>query len=209
DEAMRIGDRIAIMKDGMVQQVGTPDDILRNPANDYVRAFIQGVDAAAVFKAADIARRGITIVKESDQRGARAAMQLLQDEDRDFAYIVSPRKQYLGTVSIESLRNALKGHVGPLGLQHAYLDKVEPIAEDALVADLFGQVAQAPCPLPVLRADGRFVGAISKNTLLRFLDRDTPPVPPTDPAVIAMQAATEAAAADAANTDNNDNRSAA
>ncbi|WP_394681004.1 glycine betaine/L-proline ABC transporter ATP-binding protein ProV [uncultured Comamonas sp.] len=209
DEAMRIGDRIAIMKDGMVQQVGTPDDILRNPANEYVRAFIQGVDAAAVFKAADIARRGITIVKESDQRGARAAMQLLQDEDRDFAYIVSPRKQYLGTVSTESLRNALKGHVGPLGLQHAYLDKVEPIAEDALVADLFGQVAQAPCPLPVLRADGRFVGAISKNTLLRFLDRDTPPVPPTDPAVIAMQAATEAAAAEAANTDNNDNRSAA
>ncbi len=42
DEAMRIGDRIAIMKDGMVQQVGTPDDILRNPANEYVRAFIQG-----------------------------------------------------------------------------------------------------------------------------------------------------------------------
>ena len=48
DEAMRIGDRIAIMKDGMVQQVGTPDEILRNPANDYVRTFIQGVDAAAV-----------------------------------------------------------------------------------------------------------------------------------------------------------------
>ena len=56
DEAMRIGDRIAIMKDGMVQQVGTPDEILRNPANDYVRTFIQGVDAAAVFKASDIAR---------------------------------------------------------------------------------------------------------------------------------------------------------
>ena len=51
DEAMRIGDRIAIMKDGQVVQVGTPDDILRNPANDYVRSFIRGVDAAAVFKA--------------------------------------------------------------------------------------------------------------------------------------------------------------
>ncbi|MEG1203572.1 MAG: glycine betaine/L-proline ABC transporter ATP-binding protein, partial [Comamonas sp.] len=209
DEAMRIGDRIAIMKDGQVQQVGTPDDILRNPANDYVRTFIQGVDAAAVFKAGDIARRAITIVKESDQRGARAAMQLLHDEDRDFAYIVSPRQKYLGTVSTESLRNALHGHVGPLGLQHAYLDKVEPIATDALVADLFGQLAQAPCPLPVLREDGRFMGAISKNTLLRFLDRDTPPVPPTDPAVIAAQAEI-AAAAEAANaTTTNHNGSAA
>ena len=206
DEAMRIGDRIAIMKDGQVQQVGTPDDILRNPANDYVRAFIQGVDAAAVFKAGDIARRAITVVKESDQRGSRAALQLLQEEDRDFAYIVSPRQQYLGTVSADSLRTALHGHVGPLGLHHAFLNKVEPIAEDALVADLFGQVAQAPCPLPVVRQDGRFAGVISKNTLLRFLDRDTPPVPPTDPAVIAAQAAL-AAQANAAH--NNDNRSAA
>ena len=205
DEAMRIGDRIAIMKDGMVQQVGTPDDILRNPANDYVRTFIQGVDAAAVFKAGDIARRAITVVKESDQRGSRAALQLLQDEDRDFAYVVSPRQKYLGTVSADSLRNALQDHVGPLGLQHAYLGNVEPIAEDAHVANLFGQVAQAPCPLPVLRADGRFMGVISKNTVLRFLDRDTPPVPPTDPAVIAAQAA----AAAAAETHNNENRTAA
>ena len=49
DEAMRIGDRIAIMKDGQVVQVGTPDEILRNPANGYVRDFVRGVDAAAVF----------------------------------------------------------------------------------------------------------------------------------------------------------------
>ena len=206
DEAMRIGDRIAIMKDGQVQQVGTPDDILRNPANDYVRTFIQGVDAAAVFKAGDIARRAITFVKENDVRGSRAALQLLHDEDRDFAYIVSPRQQYLGTVSAESLRNALHGHVGPLGLQHAFIDQVEPIAADAPVADLFGQLAQAPCPLPVVKPNGQFAGVISKNTLLRFLDRDTPPVPPTDPAVIAAMA-TQAAAQNQPN--NNENRTAA
>ena len=62
DEAMRIGDRIAIMKDGQVVQVGTPDDILRNPANNYVRSFVRGVDAAAVFKAGDIARERFTVV---------------------------------------------------------------------------------------------------------------------------------------------------
>ena len=71
DEAMRIGDRIAIMKDGQVVQVGTPDEILRNPADDYVRNFVRGVDAAAVFKAGDIARRPLTIVW-STRTGARA-----------------------------------------------------------------------------------------------------------------------------------------
>ena len=48
-------------------------------------------------------------------------------------------------------------------------------------ADLFGQVAQAPCALPVLGPLGKFQGAISKTTLLKFLDRDTPPVPPSAP----------------------------
>ncbi len=181
DEAMRIGDRIAIMKDGEVVQVGTPDEILRNPANGYVRSFVRGVDAAAVFKAGDIARKRLTVVNEHVDRGARAALQLIEGHDDDFAYVLSPSWRYLGTVSADSLRAALRGHTGPLGLQHAYLGAVEPIAAQAPVAELFGQVAQAPCALPVVDADGRFRGAISKTTLLRFLDRDTPPIAPTPP----------------------------
>ena len=47
------------------------------------------------------------------------------------------------------------------------------------MANLFGQVAQAPCALPVVGDGGRFLGAISKTTLLKFLDRDTPAVPPS------------------------------
>ena len=176
DEAMRIGDRIAIMKDGHVVQVGTPDEILRAPANDYVRSFVRGVDAAAVFKAGDIVRKPLTIVSEHTDRGSRAALKLIENDDRDFAYIVTPKGSYLGTVSAESLRSALEGHNGPLGLQHAYLPNLETIAADAPVADLFGQVAHAPCAVPVLKADGRLAGVISKTTLLKFLDRDTPPI---------------------------------
>ena len=179
DEAMRIGDRIAIMKDGQVVQVGTPDEILRNPANDYVRSFVRGVDAAAVFKAGDIARKRLTVVREHTDRGCRAALQLIEGHDDDFAYVVSPTQRYLGTVSADSLRAALHGHTGPLGLKHAFVPEVAPIAAEAPVAELFGQVAQAPCALPVVDGEGRFHGAISKTTLLRFLDRDTPPVPPT------------------------------
>jgi glycine betaine/proline transport system ATP-binding protein len=177
DEAMRIGDRIAIMKDGHVVQVGTPDEILRRPADDYVRSFIYGVDAAAVFKAADIARKKITVVSEHPSRGSRAALQILEEQDRDYAYVVSPTQSYLGLVSADSLRAALHGHEGPLGLAYAYLPDVLPIASDAPVSDLYGQVAQAPYAVPVVTAEGRFCGAISKTTLLKFLDRDTPAVP--------------------------------
>jgi glycine betaine/proline transport system ATP-binding protein len=177
DEAMRIGDRIAIMKDGAVVQLGTPDEILRNPANDYVRSFVHGVDAAAVFKASDIARKTQIVISEHPSRGARAALKMLEDKDREHAYVVNLAQHYLGMVSADSLRSALTGHAGPLGLAHAFLADVPQISGEAQVSDLFGQVAQSAFALPVVAEDGRFCGAISKTTLLKFLDRDTPAVP--------------------------------
>ena len=171
DEAMRIGDRIAIMKDGQVVQVGTPEEILREPADDYVRNFVRGVDAAAVFKAGDIARRSQVVVAESPTRGARAALSMLEQQDREFAFVVCTQERFQGMVSVESLRAALKGHEGPLGLQHAFLPGVQAMEAGHPVNELFGQVAQAPWPLPVVGANGRYVGAISKTTLLRFMDR--------------------------------------
>jgi len=178
DEAMRIGDRIAIMKDGEVIQVGTPDEILRSPANDYVRSFIKGVDAAAVFKAADIARQALTIISEHSDRGCRAALRLIEDSDRDHAYVLNTHRRLLGVVSAQSLRDALHGCEGMLGLKHAFIDNVHRVDASTPVAELFGPMVNAPCPLPVLGEAGEFLGVISRTTLLRFLDRDTPPVPP-------------------------------
>ncbi|KAF1048773.1 glycine betaine/L-proline ABC transporter ATP-binding protein ProV [Xylophilus sp.] len=172
DEAMRIGDRIAIMKDGKVVQVGTPAEILRNPADGFVRSFIRGVDTAAVFKAGDIARRTQVVVAESRTRGCRAALQMLEDNDRAYAFVVDPQQRFLGVVSIDSLREVLHGHDGPVGLHSAFLSDVQTIASSHTVADLFTHIAQTPWPVPVVDDDGRYRGAISKTTLLRFLDRN-------------------------------------
>lgn len=80
DEAMRIGDRIAIMQNGEVVQVGTPDEILNNPANDYVRTFFRGVDISQVFSAKDIARRTPNgLIRKTPGFGPRSALKLLQD----------------------------------------------------------------------------------------------------------------------------------
>lgn len=195
DEAMRIGDRIAIMKDGQVVQVGTPEEILRNPADDYVRAFIRGVDAAAVFKAGDIARKTQVEVSESPARGCRPALQRLQEQDRDWAYVVSPDHRYLGAVSADSLRAALRGHEGPLGLRHAFVPEVTPIAADTPIQELIGTVAQSPAPLPVVREGGKLVGTISRTRLLMFLDRSTDPDgnPLPEPTPLAAQADAPAA----------------
>ncbi|QEA14161.1 glycine betaine/L-proline ABC transporter ATP-binding protein ProV [Comamonas flocculans] len=187
DEAMRIGDHIAIMKDGHVVQVGTPDEILRAPADDYVRDFVRGVDAAAVFKASDIARQALTVISEQGDRGCRAALRILEDSDRDVAYVLSPRKHYLGTVSSQSLREALRGHQGALGLKNAFMREVVPLEANAPVAELYGAMVHAPCPLPVIDDAGQYLGVVSRTTLMRFLDRDTPPVLPEQPEVAPLQ----------------------
>lgn len=175
DESMRLGDRIAIMKDGQVVQVGTPEEILRRPADKYVKRFIQGVDAAAVFKAGDIARKTmVELISESPNRGCWPALQILEDEDRDYGVVLSPSRQYLGMVSADSLRAALEGHDGPMGLFNAFLpDAVTPVNAGESVNDLYGSVAQAAHAMPVVNDAGRYIGAISKTTLLRFLDKTT------------------------------------
>ncbi|WP_313071312.1 glycine betaine/L-proline ABC transporter ATP-binding protein ProV [Melaminivora sp.] len=178
DEAMRIGDRIAIMKDGQVVQVGTPDEILRCPADDYVRSFVRGVDAAAVFKAADIARQALTVVSAQGDRGCRAALRILEDSDREHAYVLTSDQRFLGVVSSASLRRALHGHQGPLGLRHAFLPDAPAIEAAMPVSDLYGPLSSAPCPLPVVDESGRYLGVVSRTGLMRFLDRDTPPLPP-------------------------------
>lgn len=80
------------------------------------------------------------MVAEHADRGSRAALKMLQDQDREYAYVVSPAQQFLGVVSAESLRSALAGHQGPLGLAHAYLPAVQPIVADEPVSELFGRV---------------------------------------------------------------------
>ena len=170
DEAMRIGDRIAIMQNGEVVQVGTPDEILNNPANDYVRTFFRGVDISQVFSAKDIARRTPNgLIRKTPGFGPRSALKLLQDEDREYGYVIERGNKFVGAVSIDSLKTALTQQQG---LDAALIDA--PLAVDAQtpLSELLSHVGQAPCAVPVVDEDQQYVGIISKGMLLRALDRE-------------------------------------
>lgn len=170
DEAMRIGDRIAIMQDGVVVQVGTPDEILHQPANDYVSSFFRGVNVASVFCAKDIARKNpAAVFKKHDNDGPAAAMQMLLDNDREFGIVVDRANKYTGIVSLESLKEAKREQ---RSLSSALLAGTVTISPDVSVGDLIGQVAQVPYSVPVVDDDGRYYGVITKTRLLQTLDRE-------------------------------------
>ncbi|WP_168421845.1 glycine betaine/L-proline ABC transporter ATP-binding protein ProV, partial [Erwinia amylovora] len=169
DEAMRIGDRIAIMQGGEVVQVGTPDEILNNPANDYVRTFFRGVDISHVFSAKDIARRSAAaLIRKAPGLGPRSAIKLLQDNDREYGYVLE-KQRFVGTVSVDSLKAALAEGAG---LDRALLDGPQAMPADTTLNDLLSHVAQAPCAVPIIGEEGQYIGIISKGMLLQALDRD-------------------------------------
>ncbi len=132
DEAMRIGDRIAIMEGGRVVQVGSPEEILQNPADDYVRAFFRGVDPTNILTAGDIAVDTQVTIVIVDGKNPRAALQRLIKNDRDYGYVIDSDRKFQGIVSADSLRELID-RSGPAPLiPDAYLDGVSPFFEQTL-----------------------------------------------------------------------------
>ena len=173
DEAMRVGDRIAIMQGGAVVQVGTPEEIVREPANEYVRSFFRGVDVSHVFTAADVARKDHVTVMERPGVSVRAALERLREHDGSAAVVHDRSRKYQGVVSIDSLIACIDG----LGrreegrIEQAFVADVTPVTADTPLTELMTQVAESPYPVPVVDGDGRYQGTISRATLLHTLNR--------------------------------------
>ena len=170
DEAMRIGDRIAIMHDGRVVQVGAPEEILKNPADDYVSSFFRGVDVSTVLSAGDIASKKQTTVIRREGTGIETAIIQLQETDREHGYLVNNDLTYIGIVTIDSLKDARK-----LGesIEKAIIQGIEPIQTDQPLNELLGVVADAPYGPPIIDNDRVFKGALTRASLLRILDSES------------------------------------
>ncbi len=171
DEAMRIGDRIAIMEGGSVVQVGTPEEILQNPADDYVRAFFRGVDPTNILTAGDIATDTQVTIVVTEGKSPRAALQRLIKNDRDYGYVIDSNRKFLGIVSTDTLREVIDRPEQPQMIASAYIEEVVPAHSNDSMQEILPEVASHPWPLPVLNDAEGYVGVVSKNLFLRTLHR--------------------------------------
>lgn len=188
DEAIRIGDRIAIMEGGVVVQVGTAEDILRNPANDYVRSFFRSVDATTILSAADLARKTQVNIIDHVGMGVLSAIERLRTHDREYGYVVSPEQKLMGIVSMDSLKQTAKASDNPK-LREAFLPEPWTVTPDTPISELYEPLTQYPYGLPVVDERGRYRGAITRNIMLQFLheqhatsteEEDNAPAPATE-----------------------------
>jgi glycine betaine/proline transport system ATP-binding protein len=148
DEAMRIGDRVAIMKDGHVVQVGTPEEILRQPANDYVATSCAAWMRRPCSRPAILPARARSWCR-SRRRTARGAVDAGRAGPR-YAYVVDPQRKFLGMVSADSLAQCAGRPSRAAGPGARLPAGSAAIAADEPVAGLFGQVAQLPYAVPVV-----------------------------------------------------------
>ncbi|RUT30633.1 glycine betaine/L-proline ABC transporter ATP-binding protein [Paenibacillus zeisoli] len=167
DEALRIGDRIALMKDGALVQLGTPEEMLTQPANRYVERFIEDVDLSKVLTASHVMIRPETVTLD---RGPRVALQLMRERGISNLFVIDRGKRLLGVITAEDASTALKSG---MGLSEILIKDGPEVSPDTLLGDLFEVTSSAKVPLAVVDENHRLLGVIVRGAVLGALAGDT------------------------------------
>ncbi len=167
DEALKIGDRIVILGPyGKVRQIGTPEEILSEPADDYVTEFVQSVDRTRVITVSAIQKRTTTLRLEKD--GVESALRLLEKQGTSHAFVVDEDRHLLGLVGIDDVVRLKKDKVH--SLKGIINDKVYTTSPDTVISDLMATAIETPFPIAVLDDDQHFQGIVTRSAIIREVE---------------------------------------
>lgn len=160
DEALRLGDRILLMKDGSVVQIGTPEDILMNPANDYVERFIENVDRSKVLTASHVMIRPETITPD---KGPRVAMHLMKQNNISNLFVVDRERKLLGVITAEGASAAVREGKP---LEDILIRDIPTVSPDRVVNELFELCSNSKVPVAVVDDSRKLLGILIRGSLL-------------------------------------------
>lgn len=168
NEALRIGDRIAIMADGQIMQIGTGEEILTNPANDFVREFVEDVDRSKVLTAQNIMTTPLTTNIDID--GPTVALNRMKKEEVSMLLAVDRKRHLKGSLTAEGARDARKQHQA---LAEVIDKNVRKVTQETLITDIFPLIYDSPAPLAVVDDKDKLVGVIIKGQVIEALANTT------------------------------------
>lgn len=166
DEALRIGDRIALMKDGEIVQIGTPEEILMSPSNEYVERFVEDVDLAKVLTAGHIMKKADTVQVD---RGPRVALRLMKQLGISSIYVVNKSNKLLGAVTAQDAALASESEKS---LEEVIISDLPMVSADTVLTELFDVVSTASIPVAVITEDQKLQGIIIRGALIGALAGD-------------------------------------
>ncbi|HHT46401.1 MAG TPA: glycine betaine/L-proline ABC transporter ATP-binding protein [Firmicutes bacterium] len=165
DEALKLGDNIAIMKDGLIDQIGTPEEILTNPATEYVANFVTDVDRSRVLRAENIMIRPTAHVSSND--GPRVALRKMKEEALSSIFVIGDDRTLVGIVTVDRAVEAVKHKV--TDLKKIVETDIPVTSPDTLIQDLLPMAVTARVPIAVIDENKKLMGIIVRVTVLAGL----------------------------------------
>jgi glycine betaine/proline transport system ATP-binding protein len=169
DEAMKLGDRVAVMANGNIIQIGTPQEILSSPANEYVSSFFRGVATIDVLCAKDIVQSSDNAIISIDDSNLETSQNVIRNSKREFAYVVDGDKKLIGVVSNQSIQAAIIED-SAISINSALIENTEALNENAKLRSVIGAIAASTYDVPVVTESNIFLGVITKDRLLKTID---------------------------------------
>ena len=168
NEALKLGDHIAIMHDGSVAQIGSPEDIVLRPEDEYVGDFTQDVRLESVLTAAKVMVGPKATVL--GRQGPRAALHTIGQSDGDVAYVVDSHEKYMGLLSISSAERALRAGVKRFDEAWEYVERDYLPVSPATTFDALIPIAMSSdYPIPVVDQENTLIGEVHRSALAEAL----------------------------------------
>jgi len=169
DEAIKLGDRIVLMKDGAIVQVGTAEEILTNPANEYVAKFVEDVDMSKIITAERIMKKSEAIAYYKTD-GPNAAFRKMKTAGISKIFVRKDR-QLAGIVTAKDAAEAMKR--GDKTLENILIRDIQRVSGDTPAMELFALLTDSEYPIAVVNEANRLQGVIIKGLLLGALADST------------------------------------
>ena len=165
DEALRLGDRIAILKDGRVVQIGTPEEILSNPADSYVEDFTRDVNRMRVLTAASAMIKPYAVV--SGRSGPRVALDIMQKEGHSSVFVVDRAGKLRGLITADQVLDAIKEKITTL--EDVGINEVPTTSPDTTLDELLPITATIKWPVAVIDDQEILLGILPRVAILSAL----------------------------------------
>ena len=170
-EALKLGDRISIMRNGYVVQTGTPEDIITNPADEYVQEFVRDASPAKVLTAGSIMEDPAVLLYAWE--GPNTALHLLKSNKKKAAFVVDKGKKLLGLATEDRLSSFIEKNKGldsgKKTISENILKQVTTVTPDTILEDLFSIVTENKYPIPVIDENGKFLGIVKTDTIFESI----------------------------------------
>ena len=161
DEAFKLGDRVAIMKDGELIQVDTPERMTSNPKTEYVKRFIDSADKTQVISVRNVMITPSSLVRLRDN--PQIAIKAMRENGVSSAYVIADKTKFQGVITLD---DALRARNEGLHLSDILIKDIKTTSPDALLSDIISDATEARFPLAVVDEENNLKGIVSKVHVL-------------------------------------------